>query len=290
MDWSNEKYVRLYVRDTDSWLSWSWQARALFCLMLRKVDRAGVLETKRGARGVTAHTGMPFEVVTEALRELLEDGCVREHGDGRGYVMPNFLEAQEAAQSDRLRAREYRARRRDHAAGVITERDASDTKRDGAITERDENVTRRHAASLLPSLPSQTKNTKRPASHALAPEAVELARIAVDEINRVTGRAFDGTSRQTIKLAAALVKAGHTPDEARAVIAAKAAEWLPTEKMARHVCPSTLLALSNFEKYIEEAKAGPVRQTTGDAPSPSRTVPESLFATDEPDADGGYSW
>lgn len=47
MNWSDERYVRLFTRDTVTWLRWSFETRAIFCLMLRKVDRSGVLETGR---------------------------------------------------------------------------------------------------------------------------------------------------------------------------------------------------------------------------------------------------
>lgn len=170
MDWSNERYVRLYTRDTDSWLVLSWQARALLTFLLRKVDRAGVLETKRGALGVAAAVGMPLDEVQRALPELLTDGCVTEHG--RGYVIPNFLAAQEAIQSDKQRSKEYRQRRRDKAVApagrAVTNGDASVTWRDasvqtdrGAVTPRDATVTS-VTNRVTPSDPDQTNLPSAP--------------------------------------------------------------------------------------------------------------------------------
>jgi hypothetical protein len=128
MDWSNERYVRMYVRDTETWLELSWQARSVWMHVLRKVDRAGVLETRRGVRGIALIVAMPTEIVEVALPELLADGCLRPHPIG--YVVPNFIAAQEAPQSDRQRSRESRARRRDwNRALGVTERDARDTER-----------------------------------------------------------------------------------------------------------------------------------------------------------------
>jgi len=43
MDWSNERYVRVYTRDTAEYLALCWQAKALLSLLLRKCDRAGVV-------------------------------------------------------------------------------------------------------------------------------------------------------------------------------------------------------------------------------------------------------
>lgn len=110
MDWSNERYVRFYTRDTDDWLVLSWQARTVFALMLRKVDRSGFLATKRGEIGVAAQTGLPIEVVSVGLPDLLRDGSVTICDEG--YLMPNYIEAQEAPQSDAQRAKDMRERRR----------------------------------------------------------------------------------------------------------------------------------------------------------------------------------
>lgn len=138
MDWANERYARVYTRDTTTWKLLTWEARALLVLLLRKVDRMGVLEVGLdGHLGVAAHVEMPPEVVEAALYQLLARGVVVET-DG-AYVLPNFLEAQEAVQTEAHRSREYRARKRDAALNV--------TKRDGVVTNRDETVTVRHMAS-----------------------------------------------------------------------------------------------------------------------------------------------
>ena len=110
MDWANEKYVRLYVRDTPEWLILPWQAKALWPLLVRKLDRSGVLATKLGARGVAVLVGLPIEVVEAGLDALQEDGCLQKHE--LGYLAPNFIEAQETSQSDAARQRESRQRRR----------------------------------------------------------------------------------------------------------------------------------------------------------------------------------
>ncbi len=148
MDWENERYVRLYVRDTDDWLTLTWEAKALFPLMLRKVDRAGTLQTKRGAVGVAAQTGLPLTVVEAGLADLERDGCVTKCD--AGYVFPNFLEAQEARQSDKQRAKEARARRRDlHVGesrnGTPAQRNVTPASQD--VTEPSHDVTPRHTAS-----------------------------------------------------------------------------------------------------------------------------------------------
>ena len=109
MDWANEEYVKVYRRETDDDLLLSWQALALWRAMLLKFDRAGVIETRRGARGLAALVRIPVDVVESALPELLDDG--RLQIIPRGYFAPNFLAAQEARKSDKQRQRESRQRR-----------------------------------------------------------------------------------------------------------------------------------------------------------------------------------
>jgi hypothetical protein len=129
VDWSNERYVRLYVRDTAEWLCMSWQARAFWPLLIRKMDRSGVIQTKLGVRGLAALTGFPLEHAEVGIVDLLMDGCLREHPFG--YLAPNFMEAQEAISSDAQRQRESRLRRR-----LVTERDIES-----------QNVSKSHAVS-----------------------------------------------------------------------------------------------------------------------------------------------
>jgi hypothetical protein len=145
MDWANERYIRLYTRDTPEWLCLSFPAQGLLALLMRKVSRAGILELGRlGRRGVFvvighAHQG---EMLEPALDELLADGCVQINGTT--LVIPNFLEAQETPASDAQRAREHRARIRDGVTQRkqnVTEPTATPTPRDAGVTERDAGVT-----------------------------------------------------------------------------------------------------------------------------------------------------
>jgi hypothetical protein len=112
MHWENERYVRIYVRDTVELLALGWEGRALLWEILRKADRAGVVPLgKAGARGLAALTGVPVEVVERVLPILISDGCVEM--SGTNLVVPNFIEAQEASMSSAARQRECRERRRD---------------------------------------------------------------------------------------------------------------------------------------------------------------------------------
>ena len=161
MRWEDEPYVRLYKRETPEWAVLSWEARALFHEMLKKTDLAGILIVgKSGLRGLAGLVRMPVNVVDRALHGeegLLADGCVVEI-DG-GYLMPNYVEAQQARQSDRARKQEQR--NRDRAAKLATSRavtprpPASEVSREQeetgqSVTNRDDesqNVTDRHGES-----------------------------------------------------------------------------------------------------------------------------------------------
>lgn len=171
MRWEDERYVRVYTRDTGEWLALGWEAQALFMLLLRKADRAGLVPTgKAGIRGLAALAGMPLDVVQRVAPLLLEDGCLREATGG--YVIPNFITAQEARASDAQRKRDQRERDRDKAiasgssgsrAGLDAEaaivRDQSQPSvTPGGHTMESHAVTDCHAGEVTPSrtVPSRT--------------------------------------------------------------------------------------------------------------------------------------
>lgn len=128
MRWPDERYVRAYVRDTTEWCLLSWQARALFWELLRKVDLSGFVAIgKAGLRGLALVVRMPVEVVEDALRGpdgLLADGCVVEVEGG--LLMPNYVEAQQARSSDKLRKQEQRARDAASKLATVTPGDRGD--------------------------------------------------------------------------------------------------------------------------------------------------------------------
>jgi hypothetical protein len=147
MRWEDERYVRVYTRDTVDWLALSFEAQGLFTLLLRKVDRAGILTLgRRGKQAVAVAVGHAARWATlgPALEELISDGCVVV--DSERLIVRNFLEAQEARQSDK--ARQQRAR---ELARAVTKRDISS-----------QNVTESHT-------PSHAVTDGHTASHAVTP-------------------------------------------------------------------------------------------------------------------------
>lgn len=115
MQWGDERYVRLYCRDTITWLSLKWEGQAVLALLMRKVDRAGVFDLSEVAPvdAVAAVLQMPEEVVRAGLERLLKHKVLLMGNEC--LVVPNFIEAQEARMSDKQRAKECRSRRRDGA-------------------------------------------------------------------------------------------------------------------------------------------------------------------------------
>lgn len=81
-----------------------------------------------------------------------------------------------------------------------------------------------------------------------------FADIAVREINRLSGSKYESTSKAVLRLCKTLVRAKHTPEQAKQVIESKR-EWIGDAKMASYFRPATLLAESNFANYLDDAKA-----------------------------------
>jgi hypothetical protein len=132
MNWSDERYVRLYTRDTADWIAWAWQARALFPLLLRKADRSGVVDLgRRGKGGVAALVGLPPDVAEAGVDELVADGCVSLSSDESGSWLQirNYEEAQEALASPTKRQRDWRERKRTSVDAASTGHNATSTGR-----------------------------------------------------------------------------------------------------------------------------------------------------------------
>lgn len=148
MDFTNEPYVRLFTRDTLTWKRLNWQAKATLPLLLRKLDRAGTMDLGGidAAPAVALATELPLEVVLEAMPKLTELGVVEVHGES--LVVPKFLEGQECIKSDKLRAKEYRTRKRSQAMADSSQK----------VTPASREITPRH----------ETNETSRPVTLGLA--------------------------------------------------------------------------------------------------------------------------
>lgn len=137
MNWSDEWWIKLYTRDTTSWLMLTWQARAVLLFLLRKVNRAGELDLgEHGTRGLCAHLGMPWSDLEAPLAELIRDGCVTMPDTGP-LAIPNFVAAQDAIMSNKAR----QAKWRDGHNAPLLEHNAASTERNAPL--RNSNGARR---------------------------------------------------------------------------------------------------------------------------------------------------
>lgn len=125
MDWANEAYVRLYVRDTTTWKRLGFEGTTMLMHLMRKVDRAGVLdiEDMAPAEAAALHVNAPAEFAAAGVSKLLELK-VMVH-DGTRLVFPNFIVANETPKSDKQRQKESREKRavtkRDAPSPIVTE-------------------------------------------------------------------------------------------------------------------------------------------------------------------------
>lgn len=114
MHWPDENYVKLYTRETPNWLLLPWQSRLLFPAIMKKSDKAGLMDLGTDhERALAAYLSVPIEFVKAGLPALLDSGTC-ELRDGV-LITPGFLEAQEARKTNAAACREYRERMRDEA-------------------------------------------------------------------------------------------------------------------------------------------------------------------------------
>lgn len=163
VDWSNERYFRVYVRDTVTWNLLGYEGQTVLMHLGRRLDRAGVLDIPVGCtpeEAVRAVTAVPESVIAAGLPRLLKHEVFVVDDDR--LLMPNYIDAQEATATNAERSRRHRARRKAaEKLDTATKRYASDTKRDGNDTKRDASATDSNAAQrgatpyrTVPSVPS----------------------------------------------------------------------------------------------------------------------------------------
>gem|GEM_PF-4255592 len=113
MNFEDEEYVRLYCKDTVTVRKIGWEGRLVLWEIMRKVDCAGVLDLEEGddeVEAISSLIGVPEEIVRVGLERLASRNVTARHG--ASLVITKFVEAQNAKRSDRLRAQEYRDRKK----------------------------------------------------------------------------------------------------------------------------------------------------------------------------------
>jgi hypothetical protein len=148
MRWEDEPYVKLYTRNTITWKTLGWEGRLVLLELLRHVDRAGLLDLGmfEPVAALAALLDIPEEIVGEGWARVVEKSCavLRRGTEGLVILLPNFIEAQKARQSDAARQRKSRENARSKARwetltdcdGPVTPRAAPVTPRNGSVTPR----------------------------------------------------------------------------------------------------------------------------------------------------------
>jgi hypothetical protein len=165
MNFEDEEYVRVYCKDTITIQKIGWEGRLVLWELLRKVDTTGILDFDRNddlVEAIATLVRVPEEIVRVGLERLASRGVTVRHESSLEIV--KFVEAQTAKRSDRLRAQEYRDRKR---TGSTEQRDDSSRNVDKP-NDSSRHVTDSHDSSLpaLPCPASPCPALPRPAEEA----------------------------------------------------------------------------------------------------------------------------
>lgn len=271
MDFSNERYVKLYTRETTTWRLLGWEGQAMLPTLLKLMDRSGLLEigNRDPEDAIPAHfPGWPREVVLAGFRALIREGVI-ELTNG-AIVWPKYLEGQEASSTPAQRQRAHRERRRDES------RESS-----GKTIEVSRAVTDGHAASRLvtpilsdpiQAIPSLTKTSQEEKKQE-PPKAPQGAFVAskpkpkragfnstptaeeqqvLDALNAAAGTHFRAATHE---LRAAIAAAG--VDACLDVVAHLAGDpdWQSGGHQAKYLDPITPFRPSTLETRIAKARA-----------------------------------
>lgn len=137
MRFEDERWVKVFIRDTTNWKLLPWQAKCLLSLLFRKVDCAGRIDVGNNhVRSLAAMVDLPMEVVEAGLAGLIACNEGDEPTaviDGRDLVLVKFAEAQNANASAKARQREWRARRKVALDTTIVDNNATSTNSNVAL-------------------------------------------------------------------------------------------------------------------------------------------------------------
>lgn len=138
MDFTSERHVRLYVRNTMAWRLLGWEGRAVWVTFYREADQAGAigLGGLAPAQAAMLHGELPSDVAETGVARCLEQGWLVHDGDR--LVIPRYAEANRGAKSGAQRMRECRERKRiakrtvagDETSQKVTTVTRSDVTRD----------------------------------------------------------------------------------------------------------------------------------------------------------------
>ena len=189
MNFDDERFVKIYPRNTTNWKLLGWEGRCVLMMLLREVDRAGCLDIEGGMEGLALLLDLPPDVTERGFASCVKRGSVVQNGNTA--IIPNFVKAQEARQTDRVRQAESRARRRElgmmsqivtNDARTVTDCDqtshavtASHTPSHDVTLRREQIRSEENRSELLPKTPAQRDVSPGQGSLALStpPEATK---------------------------------------------------------------------------------------------------------------------
>ena len=135
-DWSEERWIKVFLVDSPRWLSLSWQARGLYVLLQRLCDRDGYVDLgPDSTAALSAILRAPEDEIRGPLRELQRSGMVVECG--QALELPEHRDQQASRASGAARQRQYRQRVTRSDEGV-TRSDVAKPSGDVAVTRSDD--------------------------------------------------------------------------------------------------------------------------------------------------------
>lgn len=79
--------------------------------------------------------------------------------------------------------------------------------------------------------------------------------LAVDHLNKSTGKGFKANSEYIKSLLTRLYVKGYSLGQVKEVISFKCSRWMAFEERRKYLRPQTLFDVFNFKKYLKEVEA-----------------------------------
>jgi hypothetical protein len=260
VDYEEERYVRLFVRNTPTWCGWKWEARATIGPLLRALWPSGRIEWKPGtdaACNLAAVLMLPVKVVAAGVREMERTDTV-EIGDG-WIEMPNYVEGQNAKSRTKTgaeRAAECRARKA--SKGTVVTRCNEPSQNVAAVT----NVTPSPCLPLPPNKPASP--SALPVDPLVAHVLGEM-QAACRELNPQAAGPTDCKGNRKL-IAKCMADTSATPEQWTHVIRAQLASVRGQPQNHRYLALSTLCVPANFLRLLDAPVARPREQRFDAAP------------------------
>lgn len=147
MNYEDEKFIKVYTRDTAAWLALPWQCRGLMLEISRKMPQlTGELSLgRKGLETLAALLRADWAEIEPFIRELIADGRIVYDEEQQLIRDPQHVERQTAIASTARRSQDYRER----VQATKPQRKPRKTKEKVAVTQRHADATQHHAESLL---------------------------------------------------------------------------------------------------------------------------------------------